>query len=213
MIISGRAVARCGALAVASIAMMCPVEASAERPVITRSDAISIQLFPVVDPGACAQLSTANLIILERGKQDSQGPGPSALLIASGLNVCTGDFFSSDGFAQGISYVRNKESVKAQGTIVVTTRNDFSGVTFSEAIAFNVNVTASSTRASRNWGTNHFVNAGVKLSFQFDSEFRPASANGSLTGTLFGAPFSAGIDAAAMWFDDRNRAITRERIQ
>lgn len=205
--------ARRASIVAALVALAYPVASSAAPPVITRSDALSITMFPASGSSGCAQLFTANLVLFERGRQDSLGPGPSALLIASGQNLCTGRFFSSDGFAQGITYVRNKDAVRAQGTIVMTTREEFSDVTFSEAVAFNVDVTAASVRASRNWGTNHFVNAGVKVSFHFDSEFRPATASGHVTGTLFGAPFSTGLDPAALWFDDRNRAITRERIR
>lgn len=207
------AAARRASIVAALIAAACPIAASAAPPVITRSDALSITLFPALGASGCAQLFSANLVLLERGKQDSLGPGPSALLLASGQNLCTGRSYSTDGFAQGITFVRNKESVSASGSIVMTTREDFSDVTFTEVVAFNVDVTAASVRASRNWGTNHFFNAGVKTSFHFDSEFRPATASGHVTGTLFGAPFSTGIGADALWFDDRNRAITRERIR
>lgn len=207
------AAARRASIVAALITAAYPVATSAAPPVITRSDALSITLFPALGPSGCAQLFTANLVILERGKQDSSGPGPSALLLASGQNRCTGRSFSTEGFAQGIHYFRNKDSVTAQGSIVMTTREDFSDVTLTEVVAFNVDVTAAGVRASRNWGTNHFVNAGVKTSFHFDSEFRPATASGLLTGTLFGAPLSTGMNPDALWFDDKNRAITRERIR
>jgi len=207
------AAARRASIVAALIAAAYPVAASAAPPVITRSDALSITMFPALGPSGCAQLFTANLVLFERGKQDALGPGPSALLLASGQNLCTGRSFSTEGFAQGITYVRNKESVSATGTLVVTTREDFSEVTFTEVVTFNVDVTAASVRASRNWGSNHFINAGVKSSFHFDSEFRPATASGLLTGTLFGASFSTGMNPDALWFEDRNRAIVRERIR
>ena len=62
---------RRASIVAALIATAYPVESSAARPVITRSDAISITLFPASGASGCAQLFTANLVILERGRQDS----------------------------------------------------------------------------------------------------------------------------------------------
>ena len=209
MIGLGRAAARCAATAAALAAAMHPLVAQAEQPVITRSDATSIQLFPALPTSGCVQLFSFNFTIYERARRDSLGPGPSASLIVSGENTCTGRFFTSEGFADNITYLRNKESIQAQGTIPMTTRQDFTQPGFSEAVAFNVNVTVASTRGTRNWGTNHQTSGDLKLTHQFDSEFRPAIAAGSLSGTLFGASFAAGIDPAAQWFDDRQRFMVR----
>lgn len=205
----GRAAIRHALATASALAGLSCLQAQAAPPLVTRSPdltaASSAVLIP--NPGSCPVFHFGQIIVFERGRLDPFDPGPIALFMAGGDNVCTGQSFVSEGFSREITFAKTGHAIHSLGSLQVFSLNLMTFETTSETVTYSLDVTASSTRLSRRSGQGNLETGASRMSQLFDENTRPATSIGTFADDLFGSPLSAGADPVTLMSDSKSRTV------